>query len=783
MERAAVSASQPPAAVFQDGLGERHYIEDPTGTGTLELLSLRAELAEVPSFEFALRERVSRLANFRHAYYGRVRNVERASDRDQTLTVASEATPGVRLSELFQKVEEHHLSLDINAALCLIRQLVPAVAILHETARDVAHGALGPERLIVTPNARLVIVEYVLGAALEQLRFSQERYWSDLRIALPRTAGLPRFDHRADVTQIGMIALSLILGRSLKLDEYPARIGDVVASTWAVSPRGGFEPLPPGLRSWLGRALQLDTRSSFPSAIEARTELDKVLGDSDYMASPASLDAFLGKYHAIERPRVPVALPHAAPAPVVSIAPPPAVPAAPAPPAPAPPSVYSAAPIIAKPSPPAPPAQPPSPVYSSPDLPRSVAPPPPVAPPLPVYVAPPPEIPRMAVPPPAPHVPAASAPPPAVVSNPAFDLQPLAGSVSVKQPQFSAPAASTHRPTMFEAATEDAFPEDAPPRSRRMMMIAAAAVALVTIGIGGTLASRRIFVPKAAVEATGTLIITTNPVGAEAVVDGQPQGTTPLTIALAPGAHTVELRGAGEPRKIPVTIAAGQQVAQYIDLPKVASAVGQLQVRSEPAGARVSVDGTPRGTSPALVTNLTPGEHIVVVESDLGSVKQTVTVESGMTAALVVPLGTPQGGLVSGWVSITGPMNVQIFEQGRLLGSSDTDRIMVSAGRHELEMVNDELGFRVSKTVQVPPGKVAAVALDRPTGSLSLNALPWAEVWIDGEKIGETPIGNVSLPIGAHDVVFRHPELGERHQTAVVTLKAPIRLSVDLRKK
>jgi hypothetical protein len=39
------------------------------------------------------------------------------------------------------------------------------------------------------------------------------------------------------------------------------------------------------------------------------------------------------------------------------------------------------------------------------------------------------------------------------------------------------------------------------------------------------------------------------------------------------------------------------------------------------------------------------------------------------------------------------------------------------------------------------------------------------------------------LTLGSHDVVFRHPELGEQRHTAVVTLNAPARLSVDLRKK
>src|SRR4051812_27691471 len=302
MERAAASASKLSSVVFRDGVGERRQMPDATGSDTVELLCVRGELAAVPSFEFALRERVSRLATFRHAYYARVRGVERASDRDQTLTITSEAAPGIRMSELLARTEERRIPLDINAALCLIRQLVPAVAMLHENARDVAHGALGPERLIVTPTARLVIVEHVLGAALEQLRYSQERYWTDLRIALPRSSGLPRFDHRTDVTQIGVVALSLILGRALRDDESPARVGDVVAATWAVSPRGGFEPLPTGLRGWLTRALQLDPKVSFASAIEARGEPGKGIGDSDYMASPANLEAYLARLASTERP-------------------------------------------------------------------------------------------------------------------------------------------------------------------------------------------------------------------------------------------------------------------------------------------------------------------------------------------------------------------------------------------------------------------------------------------------------------------------------------------------
>jgi hypothetical protein len=267
-------------------------------------------------------------------------------------------------------------------------------------------------------------------------------------------------------------------------------------------------------------------------------------------------------------------------------------------------------------------------------------------------------------------------------------------------------------------------------------------------------------------------------------VDGEARGMTPITLTLSAGQHVVELRsGGGAPRSIPVTVAEGAQTSQYIELPKSGPTLGQLQVRTEPAGADVTVDGVPRGRAPALVSDLTAGEHIVVVASEMGSMKQTVTIEAGATASLVIPLSAPEGAPVSGWISVAAPIDVQVFEHDRLLGTSQTDRIMVSAGRHDLDLVNDVLGFHTTKTVQVAAGKTMPMKLDVPKGTIALNATPWAEVWIDGEKIGETPIGNYSVTIGSHDVVFRHPDLGEQHHTALVTLKEPARLSVDLRKK
>ena len=54
-------------------------------------------------------------------------------------------------------------------------------------------------------------------------------------------------------------------------------------------------------------------------------------------------------------------------------------------------------------------------------------------------------------------------------------------------------------------------------------------------------------------------------------------------------------------------------------------------------------------------------------------------------------------------------------------------------------------------------------------------------LWIDGRRIGDTPLANLSVPAGEHEVVFRHPELGEKRQVLRVNPGARLRLSVEMK--
>jgi hypothetical protein len=695
-------------SVFLDGLGKRHAIVGSAGE-PLEVFELRDDFSRAPAFEAALRERVSALSGFQNSCFSRVRTVHRPRQYESKLVVLSSGVQGVRLSSVLDAAKTRGKPLELNAALCLVRQVVPAIAMLHEKMPGVAHGAISPDRLVITPQSRIVVVDHMLGSALELMNFPREKYWNELGIALPQAERVA-IDQRVDVLQIGIMALSLILGRTIEAHEYPESVATLADGAWCSTPSGGVQLLPAEFRIWLRRMLQLEEQS-FASAVEAWAELEQVLHTGDPMGSFAAFEAFMAEHLRETQREVEPVRHDAEPKPAAAAA------------APAAPPEAAATPPVAK-----------TPAVATP---QTIAPTPIATPAM------------------------APAPTPASGSHPA---------VAVAEP------APSPKPIVNPARV----------KFRVQRQWVAAAAIIIAIVSAGVISVRRYgeVMPAAVAEATGTLVVDSTPNGVRVLVDGQTRGVTPLTVQLSPGAHDVILAGEGDPRTINVNMTAGATISHSIDLPRVSTLTGQLSVRSEPAGARVSVDDAPMGTAPMTIDGLVPGSHTITLTNDATSIKQTVTINAGATASLVVPMTAPPpaGVPVSGWISVVSPAEVQIYEDGRLLGTSRTDRIMVSAGAHSLEVVNEALAVRSTHSINVTAGKVATVTLEWPKGTMAINANPWADVWVDGERVGETPIGSISVPLGTHEVVFRHPQLGERIVRTTVTATAPARVSIDFKK-
>ncbi len=197
--------------------------------------------------------------------------------------------------------------------------------------------------------------------------------------------------------------------------------------------------------------------------------------------------------------------------------------------------------------------------------------------------------------------------------------------------------------------------------------------------------------------------------------------------------------------------------------------------RPEPPApaAAAAIPGGTTACEPAPPNPTTP-----VVPADVVSSPATTRVTPPAAPAAAT---APQG--LAGMLTVTAPVPLRLYLRGRLVGTTEAESTMLPQGTHDLEFVNEGVGFRARRTVSIKAGATSAVKLDAPPGTLHINAVPWAEVWIDGERIGETPIGNLQTRIGNREIVFRHPDLGERRATALVTLKEPVRISMDMRKK
>jgi serine/threonine-protein kinase len=202
---------------------------------------------------------------------------------------------------------------------------------------------------------------------------------------------------------------------------------------------------------------------------------------------------------------------------------------------------------------------------------------------------------------------------------------------------------------------------------------------------------------------------------------------------------------------------------------------------TDPPGARVSVDGKARGTSPITVTDLTPADHKVTVTSDTASAERTITVTAGGTASVMFSLPRVSGP-VGGWLAISAPFDVEVVEHDDVIGSGGTSKIMLAAGRHDITLLNRTLGYQEVRKVDVTAGKTMSIKVDPPKVNISVNARPWADVSLDGASLGQTPISNLQVAVGTHEMVFRHPQLGERRQSVTVTAKGPNRIAADLTK-
>jgi hypothetical protein len=386
-----------------------------------------------------------------------------------------------------------------------------------------------------------------------------------------------------------------------------------------------------------------------------------------------------------------------------------------------------------------------------------VPPPAVVAPPISTRIPPP----AASLKPPAPVTRLAESP----LASPAIRLKGASAQRSASA-TFAPPRELSERPVaIFEHEQEEERPG-----FRIPWKLAAAAVVVLVTGLAATNMKWPGSTPAAAV-APGTLVVESNPPGSEVFIDGERKGVTPAILQVAPGRHEMKLARKGAEHAYSIDVASGARRVERLDWTALRQ-TGGIEVISNQPGSKVLVDGKARGETPLVLGDLAPGRHLVVVQGPNGNVRRRVTVVAGETTKLDLAI-------YSGWVIVTAPIELKIFESGKAIGTAGEGPVMLSAGPHTIELVNELLSYRSTHSLEIGPGEEKRLNIT-PTGRMNINAVPWAEVFVDGERIGETPLANVAVPLGARELLFKHPEHGERRMPITVTGGEPVQISIDL---
>jgi hypothetical protein len=97
------------------------------------------------------------------------------------------------------------------------------------------------------------------------------------------------------------------------------------------------------------------------------------------------------------------------------------------------------------------------------------------------------------------------------------------------------------------------------------------------------------------------------------------------------------------------------------------------------------------------------------------------------------------------------------YLDGHRLGALPLSRLRVKAGTHRLRVRATGLGASRELRLSFEPGEALTRSIRFEKGKLNIDAEPWADVWVDGAKMGQTPLAGREVWEGRHSVRLAGP--------------------------
>lgn len=277
--------------------------------------------------------------------------------------------------------------------------------------------------------------------------------------------------------------------------------------------------------------------------------------------------------------------------------------------------------------------------------------------------------------------------------------------------------------------------------------------------------------------------------GAAIRIDGQNVGTVPHRQTVQPGRHLVQVGKEGYVTFNQWTEATGGQVLTLpVILEQAAPSTGSLLVAGDVSGAAIYIDGTPRGSTPAVIEGLTEGEHTIEVRANdpaLQPFRQTIRIIAGerLTVNATLRPAPAQGGSLRVITNVRGAI---ISVDGDVIGESPATAPNLPPGEHIVEARLQ--GYEPAQqpvTIEAGRQRVISITLEEEAGApgrIVVNAnVDGATVTVDGEERGSPPVVIENAPAGTHAIIVRANGYEEHRETCTVGADTHCEVTARLR--
>lgn len=285
-----------------------------------------------------------------------------------------------------------------------------------------------------------------------------------------------------------------------------------------------------------------------------------------------------------------------------------------------------------------------------------------------------------------------------------------------------------------------------------------------------------------AVDESVTLAIFSEPTGATVLVDGVPYvpegaanpATTPTTVRGFAANTDVQIRlqrDGFQDLERTVRLAPGERATERYQLqPRTAT----LIVSTNPAGASVRINDVERGSAPLTVDDLQPGQRYRVVASRDGYEAAERTVDFTDSAQLEQRVALTLIPEVEDELEEVEPTPPPVAERAPAPRTAEPRREATRSAPTPRESTTREAP--ATRTAEPTTTERPRAVRERPSaiaqgsaapapsgrGSVSVNARPYGQVWINGRMVAsETPLLNHELSAGSHEVRVFFVEAGE----------------------